>query len=802
MALAIPAPGAAAAAGTTATGTAGAAAAGTAGAAAGRRPVAYVDEEPADPELAHMADATATYNTDYWHYSGGYWRDGSMAESAIRDADKCFWTNPEEYAGHAGLRIRARAALPQSVKDHLAAGGGVELAVRQRLPDLVETAYGVEYELAGDELLVYAMPKFNVQPDASYRTYEPSLPDLVPIVKEGYGWNMYAMYRRGAKLGVLESSHRPDPARVEFTDILGREGHLKPGKHFMIRDPDTGWTTEADSGDVTIGDGSFGLLGAVGVWFAFEFDVAFYRARAPDLSVESVGPARAEAGKPARVEVRLRNSGGALPAPGAVRLDVSIGGDKRSLMVEMGEKAEAAAALDWTPPDEAATVEIAAEANPDRAIAEDDYANNALRATVAVEKEEIPPDFAVAGIRQSPDPAAASSVAMAYVAVKNLGGDAGGDVALRFSDGRGTWEKRVGLGGGEEREIEFEWLAQDSPGEMALWAHINPERAVEEPDYGNNRMELGAAVASQRADLSVASITPSQYPAGMAVVTLVEVRNDGERQFGGGAGVWAGGLGGAGGVPVSFSIPELGIDMAETVYLDKGSSAYVPFAWEAPRSPSRLTIIAAANRDRGIEEPDYSNNSMELAATISGGASPAFGASTVRREWTERRLSHYQSAQITVNGTPVSVERPVYSDRRFYAEVSISAALLPGSMKSGYGVECEVSARLSTNYDRPADVIGIQSVHAYLPTSGCAEAIELEPVPGSGSRWRFPVNSASVSGARVRYVPVEWPDGTAFRIGFTGRGAQCPGGSMAASEYAETRISGNMFEDDATSSAR
>ncbi|MDR1061233.1 MAG: hypothetical protein LBL83_08515, partial [Clostridiales bacterium] len=767
----------------------------------GRHPVAYFGDGSPGIDLPLIAGAAATYNTDYWHYSGGYWRDGNMAESAIRDSESSFWTNPEDYAGHGGLRIAARAELPPAVAEHLAAGGGVELSVRPRMPDLVNEAYGVEYELTGGELIVYAMPKFNVAQDVSYRTYEPSLPDLVPIVREGYGWNMYAIYRGGAKLGVLESSHAPDPGRVEFSDILDREGHLRPGKSFMVRDPDTGRVTPANSGDVTIGDGSFSMLGAVGIWFAFEFDVAFYKAKAPDLSVAGISPLKAEAGKPIRIEIRVRNGSGVplgeggAGGAGSARLDVAIGGEKRSLAVGIGRGAEAAAIIEWTPPGEAAEVEIVAEVNPDRAIFEDNYANNALRAVLAVAKPERPPDLAVTGFRQAPSPALVSSAAKAFVTVKNLGDAACSGAALLFSGGGAAREKRVDLGGGEEKAIEFEWLAQETPGEMALWAHINPDRAIEETDYGNNRMEYAAAVGFPPADLSIASITPSRYPAGMTVVTLVEVRNGGERQFGDAAGS-------GGGVPVSFSIPALGIEKTETVYMDKGASAYVPFAWESPSRGARLAIAATVNAGRAIEETDYSNNALSIEAEVAADGSPAFGANTVRREWTESRLSHYERVEVIVNGEPEYVRRPVYETKRFYAEVSLSASLSPGSMKSGYGVECEVVASLSTNYDKPSGVAGIQSVHAYLPSSGYSEAIELELAPGSENRWRFPANPASVSGGRVQYVPVEWPDGTAFRIGFTGRGAQCPGGAMAASAYAETRISGSMFEDDVTSSAR
>ena len=141
---------------------------------------------------------------------------------------------------------------------------------------------------------------------------------------------------------------------------------------------------------------------------------------------------------------------------------------------------------------------------------------------------------------------------------------------------------------------------------------------------------------------------------------------------------------------------------------------------------------------------------------------------------------------------------PVYKNFTFYAEVSISAKLVPGVMKSGYGVECEVTTRISTNYDIPESVTELQSLYAYSPVMGYTEAVELDRVPGTSDKWRFPVNPASVVGNRVLYVPVEWPDDSYFKIGFTGRDALSPGGAMCASTEASVFISGNMFMDDST----
>jgi len=294
-------------------------------------------------------------------------------------------------------------------------------------------------------------------------------------------------------------------------------------------------------------------------------------------------------------------------------------------------------------------------------------------------------------------------------------------------------------------------------------------------------------IEEAKTDLEILSIIPSQYPAGKQVVTLVTVKNNG-----------AVSLNGERTVDVSLSIPAVGYNNTCSVSMEAGAECNVPFIWTAPAANPGIRITAEVNKSRVIPETNYSNNSMTITAVSTSSGNPSYGCNTTRRTWTERRFSHNRTVRVTVGGVSYSYSVAVYKDVSFYAEVSISAKLTPDTMKSGYGVECEVTTTVSTNYDKPGAVTGLQSVYAYSPVSGYTVAVALERVPGTSGKWRFPVNPTSVKRNRVMYVPVEWPDKSNFKIGFTGRDALSPGGALCASTDASVYIDGNMFMDDST----
>jgi hypothetical protein len=475
-----------------------------------------------------------------------------------------------------------------------------------------------------------------------------------------------------------------------------------------------------NSKDIDIGGGSFAGGGAAGLWFAFYFDVKFYTEAEAQGDLEVIGhtPARAEAGKRVRSQVKVRNNTEiSYTEANMVAINFWDGVVAHTANFEIGPYEEKNITFSWYAPQDAGKITVAAMVNPDRAHPESDYENNRKEFGFTVAPQvELPPE-------EPPDAV--------------------------------------------------------------------PDEEIAEDGYPNNKGGHDILINGMGIDLEVIDIIPGRYPAGKKVVTLVEVRNNSGES-----------LRGSRAVEVKMSVPAAGFSKSTTVALDANAEQFVAFAWTAPASNQYFTITAEVNPARAIPETSYSNNRLTVNASSDVPHNPPYGCNITRRTWTESRFSHTKTVRTVIDGEVHEDEEDVYVDVEFYAEVSISARLLPDEMKSGYGVECEVVTYISTDYDKPEEITGLQSVYAYSPLDGYYEAVELELVHGAGNKWRFPVNPTSVKGLRVMYVPVEWPDDSFFTVGFTGRDAQCPGGAMCATTEASVYIDGNMYQDDYTSPSR
>jgi len=677
--------------------------------------IEYYDREV--PEgLEYIAGTTAVFNTDYWHYSGGYWLDGSRKEARIYDGAEAFWANPELYYDRPGMNIKAEGILPDSVKKCLNDGNDIVISVKPIKHDSVNLINAPKYFFENDCVYIVALPYFKVAHNILYTDYILDLDNHIPIVQDGYGWNVYSIYRNGVHIGELGSSFEKDGGAIEFSELYDKNGKVRSDKVFDVVSAATGAVTRAGANEINIGNGEFNSAGSVGMWFQYVFDVRFYRT--PPIEIEPTpSPSPTPAPRPS-------------PAP--------------------------------SPAPTPAPVPL--------------------------------PDLSVTGFRDYIY--LTSSVARSYVKVKNVGFSELQNISLIFYDGVATHYKNVSLTPGEEKEMEFIWFTPESACTLQAYAEINPGRAVDESDYANNRRNFEIGINPPPSDLSISSVIPPSYPAGKPVLTLVEVRNAGGRDFSG-----------ADMVEVNLSIPSVSYNTTTKINIGVNQAQTVPFYWTAPLSPGLFEITAEVNPSRVINESNYSNNILTIPAEAVINPNPSYGCNVTRREWVETRLVRREYSNVygsdgvqlfLPDGKPARISTSIYEEREFYAEVTLSARLAPDLIKSGYGLECEVTAGLRTNYDRPSAIIPLQDVYAYLPTDGYATAIQLEPVPGAANRWRFPVNASSVAGARVQYVPLNWPDGSAYLINLTARGAQSPGGAMCASVSARALVSGNMYEDDYT----
>ena len=94
----------------------------------------------------------------------------------------------------------------------------------------------------------------------------------------------------------------------------------------------------------------------------------------------------------------------------------------------------------------------------------------------------------------------------------------------------------------------------------------------------------------------------------------------------------------------------------------------------------------------------------------------------------------------------------------------------PETMESGFGFSVLCSTTLSTNYDHPEKLVGTQMVWVRYPESAYGQLSAWQNVRddlqvktgsqgGLTSTWQLAVNPYSVTGYRLHYTPIWYPDG-------------------------------------------
>jgi hypothetical protein len=114
------------------------------------------------------------------------------------------------------------------------------------------------------------------------------------------------------------------------------------------------------------------------------------------------------------------------------------------------------------------------------------------------------------------------------------------------------------------------------------------------------------------------------------------------------------------------------------------------------------------------------------------------------------------------------------------------ASLNGNSIKSGYGIKVEV----------PVTAVGVTDVKVVL-TYNFGDGTKTVNLIKYGNLYLLPANSASPTGARVVYIPVETQDGT-YTLNITMTAKKVNGETLTDSASSTVTVRGNMYEDDFT----
>jgi len=239
-------------------------------------------------------------------------------------------------------------------------------------------------------------------------------------------------------------------------------------------------------------------------------------------------------------------------------------------------------------------------------------------------------------------------------------------------------------------------------------------------------------------------------------------------------------------------------------------SEYHP--WSSGSSSSGSSSSSGGSSSSSSSTTKYT---ITATAGTGGSISPSGSASVSRgssQTYTVTANSGYKISDVKVDGSSVgAVSSYAFSSVTAAHTISVtfasaaslssgsatlgdggSGTLKSGVTKSGYGV----TASLPVTSSYVSDTTVTASYHF---TS--AKTVSLEYVGGT---WQFPVNSASATGARKIYIPVETPDGT-YTITFTVRALDPQATALTGSSvYLTTTqsvtvtVKGNMYQDDLT----
>ena len=450
------------------------------------------------------------------------------------------------------------------------------------------------------------------------------------------------------------------------------------------------------------------------------------------------------------------------------------------------------------------TITVTATADSTDAIAETNEGNNTRDTSFTV---LALPDLTVTTLAGDKSVYEAGDTVTIYVSVKNIGPTAVAATTVRLTvPGIGTYSKSVStLASGASQTVQFTFTAPTAltSQNVTVTANVDPDNLIQESNENNNTRTATIAVNALRPDIEVVDSTVTDWYAGMDVTVSAAIRNRTAQ-------------------PVPSVAIRLTIGAAsyiENIPLAGNGSNLVVFRVAVPSATGSYIVKITADPDGALNETDENNNTLTKSIQVK--AVPASFVTDPDSPDMEQRYKVYGLMDIP-SSTPseyhtwqeVRLESGNYVTRTYWARLTTTISILPDSriayadkpklMESGFGFSVYCSTVLTTNYDHPDKLVGTQMVWMRYPESAYGQLSQWQDVrdslkaktgdPGDTSVvWQLKANPWSVTGSRLHYVPLWYPDGsyTAWGQAFY---AWSPVGQLFDFETDALAISGDMYD--------
>ncbi len=419
------------------------------------------------------------------------------------------------------------------------------------------------------------------------------------------------------------------------------------------------------------------------------------------------------------------------------------------------------------------TISITATADSTGAVAESNESNNSRSASFRVLKYVPPhPDLTVTSLTGDKALYEAGDTITITGTIQNIGQYASASTTVRLTvQDIGTFSANIPvLSAGASRTATFTWTAPTSlsPQTVSITALVDPNNLVEESNEGNNSRSATISINALRPDIEIVDSTIMDWYTGMDVTVSAVVRNNTAQP-----------------VPsVAIRLMIGGASYTESIPIAGNGSNLAVFRITVPATGS-YTVGLTADPNGSLNETDEGNNVLTKDTQVR--SVPASIVADPDNSAMEQRYEAYGLADLpnTTSSSyhtwqEVRLEGGNYVIKTFYTRLTTTFVILPDSriafpdklrqMESGFGFSVQCTTTLSTNYDHPEKLVGVQMVWTRYPESAYGQLSEWQNVRDSlvvktgeagdmTVTWQLAVNPYSTTGSRLHYTPLWYPDG-------------------------------------------
>lgn len=453
------------------------------------------------------------------------------------------------------------------------------------------------------------------------------------------------------------------------------------------------------------------------------------------------------------------------------------------------------------------TINITAASDSTGAIPESNEGNNTRAASFKVLAYIPPlPDLTVTTLTGNKTLYEAGDTMTITGTVKNIGESAAAATTVRLTvSGIGIFSGNVSaLSAAASQTVTFTCTAPTSLNtqSITMTALVDPNNLVAESNESNNSKTITISVNALRPDIEIVDSTITDWYTGMEVTVSATVRNRTAQP-----------------VPsVAIRLSIGGRSYTESIPIAGNGSNLAVFKITVPKAGS-YTIELAADPNGALSETNEGNNTLAknvqvLAVPTSIVADP--DSSEMEQRYEAYGLTNLPTAASSSSHTwqEVRLENGSYNTKTFYASLATAFSIAPDSriayadkprlMESGFGFSVQCTTTLTTNYDHPEKLVGVQMVWVRYPESVYGQIVGWQNIRDSleiktdeagdmTMAWQLAVNPHSATGSRLHYTPLWFPDGSyiAWAQAFY---AWSPVGQLFEHKTDTLTIEGDMYD--------